>query len=190
MSLPFADSSSEENVISSGSDSDAGFKKPSKASKSSEPTLASTRVARAASKKINYSFDSDEKSSESGEEILYDNSLVNGERDDRHKETIKLSDDSDEDVPMPRNEQSAEDLFDSFIGKKTEPEEKREEKAKSPSPSPVKKPSAEKRKREKIIISDSESDSDFSTKAKKKVTSKKGRAKKKVESDDSYEFSD
>lgn len=155
----------ESEDESSKSGSDVEFKKPA------VKTIASTRVARTIAKKINYSFDSEEEQS-SGDEVLFDNDMLNGDAEN-HKETIKLSD-SDDDMPMPKHEQSSEDLFDSLVGRKSDSSEKSEK----PAPKPV-----EKRKREKIVIPDSDSDSDdFSSKVTKKAkpAAKRGRAKKPV----------
>lgn len=167
-----------------------------------------TRVARAASKKINYSFDSDEKSSDSEGE-LFDNSFVKPEKEDQ-KEKITISD-SDEDIPIPKQEQSSDDLFDSLIGKKSDTSTENNfaelNRDKSPSPSPIiqKSKLAEKRKREKYVISDSDSDnsdSDYDFKSAKTKISKttatsaaakkssRPRKPKKVSSDDDYSFSD
>lgn len=107
-----SDSEDENSEIDfSGSDSD--FSKPTKSAK---PTIASTRTARNTAKKINYSFESeDEKMSSDADDTMHDNDLVNGDNQENHKETMAISS-SDEDIPVPKIEQSSEDLFDSLVG--------------------------------------------------------------------------
>ena len=116
---------------------------------------------RAATKQIKYDMSEDNSSSSGGEE-LFDNVAI--KENDQRQEKINLSSDSENESPPPRNETS-EDMFDTLIGRKKD--------------DAVDSSQSEIQKRKKI---NSDSDSDmFSS---EKEMSKPKTKKKKVDSDE------
>lgn len=132
-----------------------------------KPIISSTRTARNTKKKINYSFDSEDEKMSSGDDELFENSLL---KEEVKKETLVLSDSDEESSPPKRVEVSSEDLFDSLIGKKSD-DSITETKSNPP---------IEKRKRDDYTISDS----DKNTLANKKARSSS--PKNMFDSDDDF----
>lgn len=129
----------------------------------SSPVVSPVRertIRRAATKvqKYNFSDEEDDNKELSDNEDLHENTCL----EERESEPVLLSD-SDEDKPPPPRLESSEDLFDSLVGTKKDPEEQKDTETE---------PTSQKRK----IIS-SQSDSDQSDIQPKKATKPKGEKK-------------